>query len=60
MNLDDLFNDVKEDGTTNHRSKVFRGKLIYYMKQEKLDFYKEIEDLKISQEFDKLISSELG
>jgi len=38
-------------------SKVFRGKLIYYMKQEKLDFYKEIEDLKISQEFDKFISS---
>ena len=27
-------------------SKVFRGKLIYYMKQEKLDFYKEIEELK--------------
>lgn len=27
------------------------------MKQEKLDFYKEIEKLKISQEFDKLISS---
>ena len=38
-------------------SKVFRGKLIYYMKQEKLDFYKEIEELKISQEFDKFISS---
>ena len=38
-------------------SKVFRGKLIYYMKQEKLDFYKEIEELKIPQEFDKFISS---
>jgi len=36
---------------------VFRGKLIYYMKQEKLDFCKEIEELKISQEFDKFISS---
>lgn len=37
-------------------SKVFRGKLIYYMKQEKLDFYKEIEYLKTSREFDKFIS----
>jgi len=27
------------------------------MKQEKLDFYKEIEELKIPQEFDKFISS---
>ena len=36
-------------------SKVFRGKLIYYMKQEKLDFYKEIEELKIPQEFDIII-----
>ena len=38
-------------------SKVFRGKFIYYMKQEKLDFCKEIEDLKIVEEFDKFISS---
>ena len=38
-------------------SKVFRGKFIYYMKQEKLDFVKENEELKISQEFDKFISS---
>ena len=38
-------------------SKVFRGKFIYYMKQEKLDFFKEIEELKISQELDKFIST---
>ena len=38
-------------------SKVFRGKFIYYMKQEKLDFVKEIEELKISQDLDKLIST---
>ena len=38
-------------------SKVFRGKFIYYMKQEKLDFVKENEELKRSQEFDKFISS---
>lgn len=38
-------------------SKVFRGKFIYYMKQEKLDFCKEIEYLRIVEELDKFISS---
>ena len=37
-------------------SKVFRGKFIHYMKQEKLKFCKEIEYLKNVQEFDNLIS----
>lgn len=37
-------------------SKVFRAKFIYYMKQEKLDFCEEIENLKIVEEFDKFIS----
>ena len=37
-------------------SKVFRGKFIYYMKQEKLDFIKELENLKIMEEFDEFIS----
>ena len=37
-------------------SKVFRGKFIYYMKQEKLNFCKEIDYLKNVQEFDNLIS----
>ena len=36
-------------------SKVFRGKFIYYMKQEKLDFPKKIEELNISQEYDNFI-----
>lgn len=38
-------------------AKVFRGKFIYYMKQEQLDFVKEIEELKISQEYDEFIAS---
>ena len=38
-------------------SKVFRGKFIYYMKQEKLDLCKEIEYLKNNQEYDNLISN---
>ena len=37
-------------------SRKFRGKFLYYLKQEKLEFYGENEYLKIQQNFDELMS----
>ena len=37
-------------------SKVFRGKFLYYLKQEKLEFYGENEYLRNPEEFDKLMA----
>ena len=37
-------------------SRKFRGKFLYYLKQEKLEFYGENKELEIQQNFDELMS----